>query len=193
MNNHFHSIDLSNFIPSLTRKYYKVILSIDANELNILYNNGVYQLLQCTELIDIIDEVHGVYKIPKTHIRGRHRIAFLLSTGGITSFNEVTTSIHRGKFIDLHLKDFLKNSYASLSKASSRTLQSTNTKNVVKYKQHLKSIFNIKSVLDKVKLLQTKVTNNLISSNDFPQINGLDELLTSGMLKVEHMITRFGL
>ena len=97
-----------------------MILGIDTNKPNILYNNGISQLLQRTKLIDIIDEVHGLYKVPNTYIRGRHRIDFLLSTeyiftfidrSGITPFNEVTTSDHRGKFIDLCLKDFLKSSY----------------------------------------------------------------------------------
>ena len=34
-------IYLSNFITSLTRKHHEVILGIDVNEPNILYNNGV--------------------------------------------------------------------------------------------------------------------------------------------------------
>ena len=136
-----------------------MILGIDANRPNILYNNGVSQLLRRTKLIDIIDEVYGLYKTPNTYIRGRHRINFLLSTeyistfidrSGITPFNEVTTFDHRGKCIDLRLIDFLKNSYASISKASSCALQSTNTKSVVKYKQHLKSILNNKFVLEKL-------------------------------------------
>ena len=90
-------IDLSNFITFLTSKHYEVILGIDANEPNILYNNGVSQLLQRIKLIDIIDEVHGLYKVPNTYIRGRNRFDFLISTeyiytfivrSGITQFNE---------------------------------------------------------------------------------------------------------
>ena len=57
-------IDLSNFINSLTRKKHEVLLGIDENEPSILYNNGVSQLVQRTNLIDIIDENHGLYKIP---------------------------------------------------------------------------------------------------------------------------------
>ena len=141
------------------KKHHEVLLNIDANEPNILYNNGVSQLLQRTKSIDIIDEVHGLYKVPNTYLRGRHRIDFFLATkyistfidrSGITSFNEATTSDHCRKFVDLRLRDFLKNSYASISNASSRTLQSTNTKSVVKYKQHLKKIVN----------------NNIISARD---------------------------
>ena len=91
------------------------------------------------------------------------------------------------------MRDFLKNSYASISNASSRTLQSTNTKSVVKYKQHLQNIVSNKLVLEKAKLLQAKLNTNSITSNDFKQINDLDNLLTLGMLKAERMIVRDGL
>ena len=177
-------------------------MGIDANEPNILYNNGVSQFLQRTKLIDIIDEVHGLYKVPNTYLRGRHRIDFFLATkyistfidrSGVTSFNEVTTSDHRGKIIDLRLRDYLKNSYASISNASSRTLQSKNTKNVVKYKQHLQNIVSNKLVVEKAKLLQEKLNTNSITSNDFKQINDLDNILTLEMLKIERMIIRDGL
>ena len=57
-----------------------MLLSIDANEPNILYNNGVLQLLQRTELIEVIDEFHRLYKVTNTYIQGRHRIDFFLST-----------------------------------------------------------------------------------------------------------------
>ena len=140
-------IDLSNFINFLTRKNHDVLLGINANEPNILYHNGVSQLLQRTKLIDIIDENNGLCKVPNTYIRGRHRIDYFFCADyissfidrcGIASFNEVTSFDHRGVFIDLRLQDFLKKSYASISKASSRTFQSTNTKRVIKYKQYLK-------------------------------------------------------
>ena len=63
----------------------------------------------------------------------------------------------------------------------------------MKYKQYLKTILNNKSVPEKAKLLQAKINTNSITSTDFSQINELDELLTSGMLKAERMITRYGL
>ena len=48
-------IDLSNFIDSLKKKNHEVLWGINTNESNILYNNGVSQLLQRTKLINIID------------------------------------------------------------------------------------------------------------------------------------------
>ena len=58
----------------------------------------------------------------------------------------------------------------------------------MKYKQHLKAIVTKKIVLEKATLLQAKLNTNSITSNDFKQINELDALLTSGMLKTEHML-----
>ena len=50
-----------------------------------------------------------------------------------------------------------------------------------------------KLVLEKSTFLQTKLNTNSITSNDFKQINEIDALLTSGMLKAERMIVRAGL
>ena len=73
-------IDLSNFINSVTQQNHEVLLGIDANKPNKLYNNVVSQLLQRTQLIDTIDEFHWLYKVHNTYIRGRYRIDFFLST-----------------------------------------------------------------------------------------------------------------
>ena len=63
----------------------------------------------------------------------------------------------------------------------------------MKYKQHLKAIVTKKIVLEKATLLQAKLNTNSITSNDFKQINELDALLTSGMLKAERMIVGAGI
>ena len=86
--------------------------------LSIVNMFNCFQLLQHTKRIDFIDEFYGLYKVPNTYISGRHRIDFFLATeyistfidrSGITSFDKVITSDHRGKFIDLRPRDFLKN------------------------------------------------------------------------------------
>ena len=90
--------------------------------------------------------------------------------------------------LTIHLRDFLNNYFASISNALSRTLQWTNTKSVLKYKQYLKTIINHKYVLEKAKFLQAKINTNSITFTDLSQINELNELLTSGMLKAERII-----
>ena len=47
--------------------------------------------------------------------------------------------------------------------------------------------------MEKATLLQAKLNINYFTSTDFSQINELDALLTSGMLKAERMIVRYGL
>ena len=126
--NNNSSIKLHQFAH---KKKYEVPLGIDANEPSILHNNGLSQFLQHTKLIDIIDKNYRLYKVSNTHIRGRHRIDYFfcidqissfIDRSVIPSFNEITSSDHRGIFLDLRLQDFPKNSYSSISKAFSRTL-----------------------------------------------------------------------
>ena len=129
--------DLAEFISILLNKKHEIIVFIDANEANDQSKNGEDKILQLTKLIDVISQQHGIRKEPNTHIRGRKHIEFLLCSehiytfidkSGITPFNEIISSDHRGFFLDLRLKAFLKNSYVALPDHSSRPLQSSNIK-----------------------------------------------------------------
>ena len=60
----------------------------------------------------------------------------------------------------------------------------------MKYKQHLKTIFTNKFFIEKATLLQAKLNTNSITSTEFSQIDELDALLTSSILKAERMIVR---
>ena len=139
--------DLADFITNLIKKQHEIIVGIDSNEANDQPKNRVDKLFQLTKLIDVISQQHGIRKEPNTHIRGRKRIDFLfyskhiytfIDKSGITPFNKITTSDHRGLFLDLRLKSFLKKSYIALPDHSSQPLQSSNTNNVINYKRHLK-------------------------------------------------------
>ena len=54
-------LDLYDFINSLIKKKHELILCIDVNELNNKSNNDVSQLMQLTNLIDIIAQKHDLY------------------------------------------------------------------------------------------------------------------------------------
>ena len=54
-------LDLYDFIDSLIKKKNELIICIDVNELNNKSNNGVSQLMQLTNLIDIIAQRHDLY------------------------------------------------------------------------------------------------------------------------------------
>ena len=67
-------LDLSHLIDSPIKRKYEVIMGIDANEPNNKHNNGVSQLLQLANFLNIVSHKHVLYKEPNTYIRGRHRI-----------------------------------------------------------------------------------------------------------------------
>ena len=186
--------DLAEFISILLNKKHEIIVDIDANEANDQPKNSVDKLLQLTKLIDVISQQHGIRIEPNTHIRGRKRVEFLLCSehiytfidkSGITPFNEITSSDHRGFFL-------LKNSYVALPDHSSRPLQSSNTKNVLSYKRHLKKFVVHHKIIEQATAIQKKLVNKSITPKDHIIINKLDVLLTKGMNKAERMITKYG-
>ena len=193
-------IDLANFITTLYNKKHEIIVGIYTNEANNQLKNGVDKILHLTKLIDVISQQHEIRKEPNTYITGRKRIEFLLCSehiytfidkSGINPFNELTSSDHRGLFSNLRLEAFLKNSYIALSDHSSRPLQSSNTKNVISYKRHLKDYVVTHQIIEKAADLEI-CFNKTITSPDHVIINKLDVLLTKGMIKVERMIKKYG-
>ena len=113
-------IYLANFITTLHNQINEIIVGIDSNEENDKQNKGVDKLLHLTKHIDVIIQQHGSCKELNTYIRERKRIYFLLYSkhiytfidkSGITPFNELASSDHKGLLIDLRLQAFLKNSY----------------------------------------------------------------------------------
>ena len=93
------------------------------NEANNKINNGIFKLLHFITLIDSSAYKYSIRKELNTYIRGRKQIEFSLGTDflnkflekcGITTFDDITLSNHHGIFIDIHLQEFLKNSYVSL-------------------------------------------------------------------------------
>ena len=166
-------IDLAKFITTLHNKKQEIIVGIDANETNEKSKNGVDKLLHLTKLIDVISQKHGIRKESNIYIRGRRRIESLLCSehiytfidkSGITSFNELTSFDHRGLFIDLRLQDFLKNSHIALTDHSSRPLQSSNTKNVIKYKRHLQDYVVTHPIIEQAIDLKKKPAKLLLQT-----------------------------
>ena len=150
-------ICLSQFIHNLQQQQqHKVIIVIDANEANDKPKNGVDKLLHLTKFIDVISQQHGIRKEPNTYLRGSKRIDLIfcskhISTftdnSGINPFNEITSSNHRGLFLDLRLTSFLKKSYTALPDHTSRPLKSFNTQSVIKYKRNVRRyVINHKNI-----------------------------------------------
>ena len=82
-------------------------------------------------LTDPIAQAHGHINEPETYIRGKDRIDFLFCTltiaafvtaRGITAYDEIVPSDHRGEFLDIQLQKFLANSFQEVNDRTSRKL-----------------------------------------------------------------------
>ena len=164
-------IYLANFITTLHNQKNEIIVGIHSNKENDKPNNEVDKLLHLTKLIDVIIQQHGSCKELNTYIRGRKRIYFLLYSrhiytfidkSGITPFNELTSSDHRGLFTDIRLQAFLKNSYISLPDHSSRSIHSSSIKKVITYKRYLQDYVVTHQITKKAADLQKKSTKLLL-------------------------------
>ena len=85
---------------------------------------GIAKLVSDCNLNDPIAQAHGHINEPETYIRGKDRIDFLCCTltiaafvtaCGITAYDEIAPSDHRGEFIDIKLQNFLANSFQEVT------------------------------------------------------------------------------
>ena len=72
-----------------------------------------------------------------------------------------------------------------------RLLKPSNTQSVINYKRHLRTYVDKHEIIEHATALQEKNINKIIFSNDYNNINKLDVLLTTGMIKVEQMIKKY--
>ena len=160
-------IYLVNFINNLQQQKHEVIVGIDTNEANYKPKNRVNTLLHLTTLIDVIGQKHEIRKKPNTHLRGSKRIAFIfcsehistfIDKSGITSFNEIRYSDHRGSFIDLLLIFFLNKLYIALPDHSLRLPKSSNTQSVINYKHHLRHYVVTQQIIEQAVDLQKQLS-----------------------------------
>ena len=132
-------------------------------------------------------------------MRGRQRIAFFcseyiytfLDKYGITPFNEVTSSDHRGLFLDLKLKTFLKTPTFPFLAIPSVPLN-LQTPKVSSVTKKLRNYVTEHNIIKQAAVLPKELLNNNITHEDYNSINELNELLTKGMIKAEKMITKYG-
>ena len=122
--------DLIIFINKLIAEYHEVILLIDTDE-SLTPGSGIAKLLQNTNMIDPITLRHGFRNTPNTHQSGSQRIDYCFCTDlinnvikscGITPFNFFSLADHRGGYIDIQLKLFLRDPFKSIILPSSQLL-----------------------------------------------------------------------
>ena len=105
---------------------------------------GIAKLVSDCNLIYPIAQAHGHINEPETYIRGKDRIDFLFCTltiaafvtaCGITVYDEISPSDHRGEFLVIKLQKFLANSFQEVTDHTSRKLQTRKSVGVITYKK----------------------------------------------------------
>ena len=138
--------DLTIFIKALATKRYEVVLCIDANEEIDTGEKEITKLVSDYNLIDPIAQAHGYSNESDTYIRGKDRMNFIFCTlniaafvmaCGITTYDEVAPSDHRGDFLDMKLQQFLANSFQEVTDHPSRKRKTRDSAGVVTYKKNI--------------------------------------------------------
>ena len=191
--------DLTQFIKNLTMKRHEVILCIDANEEFDTGGKGIAKLVSDCHLTDPIAQAHGHTNEPETYIRGKDRIDFIFCTlniaafvtaSGITAYDEIAPSDHRGEFVDIQMQKFLANSFQEVTDHTSRKLQTRDSAGVITYKDHLRDFTTTHKIFDRIDSIQSKIEKDILILDDMVEINDLDTLITRGMIASENKIKK---
>ena len=133
------------------------------------------------------------------HIRGKDRLDFLFCTltiasfvtaSGITTYDEIAPSDHRGEFLDIQLQKFLANSFQEVTDHTSRKLQTRDSAGVITYKEHLRDFTTTHKIFDRIDAIQCKLAKDILRLEDMKEINDLDTLITRGMIASESKISK---
>ena len=180
-------------------KRHEVILCIDTNEEFDTGGKGIAKLVSDCHIIDPIAQARGHINKPETYIRGKDRINFLFCTltiasfvtaSGITTYDEIAPSDHRGEFLDIQLQKFLANSFQEVTDHTSRKLQTRDSEGVITYKEHLRDFTTTHKIFDRIDAIQCKLEKDRLRIEDMKEINDLDTLITRGMITSENKIKK---
>ena len=185
--------DLGTHIKKLIDNQHEVILFIDANEPHI-YCSGIDRLIKRIKIIDPILVRHGCATKPNTHKRGADRIDFVLCTQlindfitkcGITPFDQISQSDHRGIYLDIQVKSFLQEDIVSLA-LTSRILSIKSPDHVSTYKTELQKFIKANNIVKSNNNINIKIKiKKTLQPIDMIMINALDNTITKGMLQAE--------
>lgn len=106
----------------------------------------------------------------------------------MTTYDEISSSDHRGKFLDIQMRKFLANSFLEVTDHTSRKLRET--VGFVTYKQHLMNFTTTNKIFDRTNNFNDKLSKDKLTPDDIKEINDLDELITKEMLASEDKIRK---
>ena len=179
------------FISKITKLNHQVIIGIDANEAFKSNADDIEILFRKRNLIDPISTKHGNAKEPNKYASGSDNIENFACTRkiykfitkcGIFPFCTITTSNHRGLYLDIDIMQCLRNSSIDLAKNNNRLLSSTHPKKVSKYKKVLIEYISARKATVKGNVIQNKINNKILKESDMKEINNIDITFTKGVL-----------
>ena len=141
-------------------------------------------------MIDPIANKHGTSDEPNTHKSGSKIIDYIFCTNettkfirlyGILPFDFITTSDHRGLYIDIDLSLFLKDPLHQFITNNERLIRTNNPKCVTKHMQQY-DLFN------RGQIVQNKINEHTISQLDIKELNAIDASITLGCLNAEQSL-----
>ena len=190
--------DIKTHILQLRQQNHEIILMIDANE-TITTQNTWTHFLQDTQLHDIMTIRHPYTQPPNTHIRGSHRIDFIVATEGILPSIQKTGilpfdqgpihSDHRGQFLDLNSNLLFHMDIPTLNRTPWRNLRTTDTAARHRYCVKLSQNLNTKRVFERAQHL-LDIPSHRFRKHHHLILDALDQDITQAMLQAEKQCRR---
>ena len=142
------TMDLKTLLTTMrqTNPNLAILIMGDAND-NILRTTSKFGgLMDSLNLFDIHRYHHYPAAPPETYLRGSTQIDYMYASSnllpyihncGMTSYHSFVDSDHRGLWIDVYLSKFLGNNPMIAPNIASRTINSSDRKQVQDYRTHL--------------------------------------------------------
>ena len=103
-----------------------------------------------------------------------------MKNGGITPFNEVITSDHRGLSFDVLLTECIRNNFQNLHDPQLRKLNSTCLQSIYSYIAHFEQYIVQHKVFQRIANIKTIIENNCITKDDMYEVNDIDNVMAKG-------------
>ena len=117
-------------------------------------------------------------------------IAAFVTACGITAYDEIAPSDHRGEFLDIKLQKFLTNSFQEVTDHTSRKLQTRDSAGVITYIEHLRDFTTTHKIFDRIDTIQYKLVKDILGIEDIKEINDLITLITKGVIASKNKIRK---
>jgi hypothetical protein len=155
--------DLDAFLLTHHTKGVEILLMGDFNETLGDSLQGLDAILNKYSLLDLLPYHHGMEGEVETHSRGSKRLDYVFGTQelaesivriGVTPYNFVIASDHRGLFIDFNIDAFLGGESSHLMSPALRGINSNSPKQCRKYVEAVTTYLTKHSVFERAHRLQ---------------------------------------